>query len=246
MFDSEIYSKRFWEIDFARGIALIMMLISNFVTDLQFFLDYSEHKLFWRIFAYATASLFVSISGLSLWISHARGKKNIRKYLQRFTKLFGLGLLITLSTYILLKRGTIYFGVLHFLGVASLLVIPFYQLGWKNIFIAPLFLLGHEIVREIHAESLFLLPLGITPHQFFTLDYFPIFPWFGVFLLGTAVGGILYPHGQRKFNLNNLDNPVIDVICFIGRNTLKIYLIHQPVFVGLLMLIYGGLPNLGV
>ncbi|RLF77882.1 DUF1624 domain-containing protein, partial [Thermococci archaeon] len=79
-----------------------------------------------------------------------------------------------------------------------------------------------------------------------TLDYFPIFPWFGVFLLGTAVGGILYPNGQRKFNISNLDNPVIDFICFLGRNTLKIYVIHQPVFVGLLMLIYGGLPNLGV
>lgn len=246
MFGSEIYSKRFWEIDFARGIALIMMLISNFVTDLQFFLGYSEHKIFWKFFAYATASLFVSISGLSLWISHARGRKSIKKYLLRFTKLFGLGVLITLTTYLLLERGTIYFGVLHFLGVASLLVIPFYQLGWKNIFITPLFLLGREIVREIHAETLFLLPLGITPHQFFTLDYFPIFPWFGVFLLGTAVGGIVYPNGQRKFNINNLDNPAIDFICFIGRNTLKIYVIHQPVFVGLLMLIYGGLPNLGV
>jgi len=246
MFGSEIYSKRFWEVDFVRGIALIMMLISNFVTDLQFFLGYSEHRVFWKLFAYATASLFVSISGLSLWISHARGKKTLKKYFLRFAKLFGLGLLITLTTYLLLERGTIYFGVLHFLGVASLLVIPFYPLGWKNLFLAVLFLLGGQIVKNVHADTLLSLPLGITPHEFFTLDYFPIFPWFGVFLLGTAIGALIYPDGKRKFKISTPKNPLLEFVCFMGRNTLKIYLIHQPVFVGLLMLLYGSLPNLGV
>ncbi|WP_175059806.1 heparan-alpha-glucosaminide N-acetyltransferase [Thermococcus sp. 2319x1] len=246
MFGSEVYSKRFWEVDFVRGIALIMMLISNFVTDLQFFLGYSEHKLFWRLFAYATASLFVSISGLSLWISHARGRKSPKKYLLRFTKLFGLGLLITLITSMLLDKGTIYFGVLHFLGVASLLIIPLYSLGWKNIFPAVLFLLGGQIVKNVHADTLLFLPLGITPREFFTLDYFPIFPWFGVFLLGTSTGALIYPEGKRKFKTSLPKIPPVEFICFMGRNTLGIYLIHQPVFVGFLMLLYGGLPNLGV
>ncbi len=246
MFGSEIYSKRFWEVDFVRGTALVMMLISNFVTDLQFFLGYSEHRLFWRLFAYATASLFVSISGLSLWISHARSKKGIRKYLLRFAKLFGLGLLITLTTYMLLEKGTIYFGVLHFLGVASLLVIPLYSLGWKNFFLAILFLLGGQIVNNIHAETLLLIPLGITPQNFFTLDYFPIFPWFGVFLLGTAIGAFIYPDGKRRFGIKTPKNSLIEFVCFMGRNTLKIYLLHQPIFVGFLLLIYTGLPHLSL
>jgi len=246
MFGSEIYSKRFWEVDFARGIALVMMLISNFMTDLQFFLGYSDHKLFWKFFAYATAFLFVSISGLSLWISYARGRKNYKKYLLRFGKLFGLGILITFTTYILLERGTIYFGILHFLGVASLLVIPFYRLGWKNLLIAPVFILGKEITQSMTTTTLLLLPLGIMPQNFFTLDYFPIFPWFGVFLLGTGIGASFYPKGYRKIEIKTSNNPLIDFICFIGRNTLKIYILHQPVFVGLLFLVYGGLPNLGV
>ncbi|AFN03619.1 hypothetical protein PFC_03340 [Pyrococcus furiosus COM1] len=222
-----------------------MMLISNFVTDLQFFLGYSEYKTFWKVFAYATASLFVSISGLSLWISHSRGRE-IKRDIMRFVKLFGLGVLITLTTHIVLDKGTIYFGILHFLGVASILAIPFYSLGWKNVFPAFFFLAGAKVVKNFHADTLILLPLGITPRSFFTLDYFPIFPWFGVFLLGTTIGSLIYPSGERKLKLKNPNNPIVNFICFLGRNTLKIYLLHQPIFVGLLMLIYGELPNMNL
>ncbi|AHF80090.1 heparan-alpha-glucosaminide N-acetyltransferase [Thermococcus paralvinellae] len=251
MFNSQIYSsRRFWEVDFVRGLGIIMMVISNFITDLQYFLNYSEHQMFWRIFAYTTASIFVFISGLSFWISYSRSiKKNPRpykKYLKRFAKLFGLGILITITTKVLLSSGTIYFGVLHFLGVASLLAIPFYRFREKNIFFAVFFLLGSLIVSRITVNSLLLLPIGITPSEFFTLDYFPIFPWFGVYLLGMTIGSLLYPDGTRRFSLNFPKMMPVEFICLAGRHTLKIYLVHQPVLVGLLLLIYGSLPNLSL
>ena len=249
MFGSQIYSSgRFWEVDFVRGIGILMMIISNFVTDLQYFLNYSEHQMFWLVFARMTAFIFVFVSGISFWISYSRSiKKNPRpykKYLRRFAKLFGLGVLITITTKVFLSSGTIYFGILHFLGVASLLAIPFYRFREKNIFFGVFFLLGSLIVSRITVNSLFLLPIGITPSKFFTLDYFPIFPWFGVYLLGMTIGSLLYPDGMRRINLNFPKILPVKFICWAGRHTLKIYIIHQPILVGLLLLIYGSLPNL--
>lgn len=249
MFNSKIYSRgRFWEVDFARGIGIIMMVISNFVTDLQYFLNYSQHQPFWKVFAYTTASIFVFISGLSFWISYSRSiKKNskpYKKYFIRSGKLFGLGILITLTTYLLLESGTVYFGILHFLGAANILAILFYSFGKLNFFLALFFILGSFIVSDITLNTYLLLPFGIIPENFFTLDYFPVFPWFGVYLLGLTFGSTAYPQGTRKPDIPFPKMPLVEFICWAGRNTLKIYIIHQPVLVGLLLLIYGDLPNL--
>lgn len=243
MFGSEVYKDgRFWEIDLLRGTGISMMLISNFVTDLQFFLSYSGHPLFWYIFAHITAGIFVFTSGLSMWVSLSRSR-GYKKYLIRFGKLFGIGMLITLVTELFLSEGAIYFGVLHFLGLATLLVIPFRRLGRWNFLAALPFLALAPLVSHIHGP-LYLLPLGITPGGFFTLDYFPIFPWFGVYLLGFSMGAFLYPRGKRAVELPLPAFLPVELLCFLGRHTLKLYLIHQPVFVGLLLLFYGPLPGL--
>ncbi len=230
---------RYPEIDFFRGTALLMMLISNFVTDLQYFFAYSDFEAFWYWFARVTAGMFIFISGLSLWISHFKAR-GFEKYLRRFAKLFGLGILITAVTGIFLPAGTIYFGILHFLGVASLLAIPFLRFGIMNVFLSTIFFAGTTVVMNYHSDHLFLLPLGITPTSFFTFDYFPLFPWFGVFLLGLGFGGFAYPDGARKIALSFPEKGFFGFIEFIGRHTLKIYLVHQPVFVMILLILSGG------
>ena len=230
---------RYVEVDFFRGVALIMMLISNFVTDLQYFAGYNDFERFWRSFALLTASMFVFISGVSIWLSHFRW--NYTKFFKRFAKLFGLGLVITIFTKLFLEEGTIYFGILHFLGVASLLVIPFLRFGEKNVLIAPIFFAGKFFVESINSENLLLLPLGITPPYFFTFDYFPIFPWFGVFLLGVGTASIIYPDGGRRFEFSL--PKAFRSVAFLGRHTLKIYLLHQPIFGAILLLYLGDLPG---
>ncbi len=231
---------RYPEIDFFRGVALVMMLISNFVTDLQYFAGYSEFEQFWRAFALLTASMFVFISGVSIWISHFRWK-GYEKFFKRFAKLFGLGLIITAFTKTFLEEGTIYFGVLHFLGVASVLVIPFLRFGVKNLILAPLFLAGKILVGNFHSDNIFLLPLGVTPVPFFTFDFFPIFPWFGVFLLGVGTGALIYPEGVRRFEVSFPKE--LRCFAFLGRHTLKVYLVHQPIFGAILLLYLEELPG---
>ncbi|NJE10219.1 heparan-alpha-glucosaminide N-acetyltransferase [Thermococcus sp. MAR1] len=248
MFGSEIYTdRRYWEIDLLRGIGITMMVVSNFVTDLQLFLGYNENPALWWFFARLTASTFVFASGLSMWISYSRtlGKSAspYRKYFKRFLKLFGLGLLITAVTYFL--SITIHFGILHFLGLATLLGMLFYRFGRRNALWAAFFILGYLVLRNFH-DGLWLLPVGIMPENYFTPDYFPIFPWFGVFLLGMTAGSVLYPDGRRKRDIGLPSSPLVHFLAFAGRHTLAIYLLHQPVLVGLLRLIYGPLPGLPI
>ncbi|AEK72308.1 hypothetical protein GQS_02035 [Thermococcus sp. 4557] len=248
MLGAEVYLKgRYWEVDLLRGIGITMMVVSNFVTDLWLFLGYAEHRTFWFSFAVATASIFVFTSGLSFWISYSRTVKRnprpYRKYFRRFLKLFGLGMLITLVTFLLPGEMTIHFGILHFLGVATLLAVPFYRFGRKNVFWVFFFLFGHLLVNGLH-DGLWLLPLGITPENYFAPDYFPIFPWFGVYLMGMVAGSVFYPGGTRKMHLSLPQSPVVHFITFAGRHTLVISPLPQPVLVGLLRLVHGPLPGI--
>ncbi|NJE61087.1 heparan-alpha-glucosaminide N-acetyltransferase [Thermococcus sp. 21S7] len=248
MFGSDVYTdRRYWEIDLLRGVGITMMVVSNFITDLQLFLGYSSHRDFWMVFAITTATIFVFASGLSMWISYSRtlGKKPgpHLKYLRRFFKLFGMGLLITATTHSL--GMTVHFGILHLLAVATLLGMFFHRFGSLNALWAAFFILGYLVIRNFH-DGPWLLPVGIMPENYFAPDYFPVFPWFGVFLLGMAAGSVFYPDGRRKQEIFLPSNPLVHFAAFAGRHTLLIYVIHQPILVGLLRLIHGPLPGLPV
>ncbi|WP_457548487.1 heparan-alpha-glucosaminide N-acetyltransferase [Archaeoglobus sp.] len=221
---------RYWEIDFLRGVGIILMLISNFVTDLQIFLNY-PHSFFWHVFAMFTASIFIYTSGASFYVFYSKSK-NFDKILKRFAKLMGLGFLITVVTMLLFKEGTIYFGILHFLALAWILAIPFYRLKSLILPIALLFVLLYPIADSVHAQTLALLPLGVTPPSFYTFDYFPVFPWFGIFLIGFKFGDAVMKSKVRKVRY-------FDFVCFLGRNSLKIYIVHQPVFVSIILILFG-------
>ncbi|MDY0194411.1 MAG: heparan-alpha-glucosaminide N-acetyltransferase domain-containing protein [Aliarcobacter butzleri] len=89
---------------------------------------------------------------------------------------------------------------------------------------------------------LWMVPLGIHPHGFYTLDYEPLFPWFGVILIGIAVGVGLHPKGKRDVSLSFLGKnvpPVLKFFSFLGRHSLIVYLGYQLVILGGLVLIIG-------
>ncbi|MCX6818607.1 MAG: heparan-alpha-glucosaminide N-acetyltransferase domain-containing protein, partial [Candidatus Aenigmarchaeota archaeon] len=62
--------------------------------------------------------------------------------------------------------------------------------------------------------------------------YFPILPWFGVILIGIFFGNKLYPNAKRSFNIIDLSKfRIIKLLSFLGRHSLFIYLLHQPVII---------------
>ena len=234
---------RYLEIDFFRGIAIILMVISNFVTDLKYFLGYSENLLFWSIFALFVASMFIFISGVSFNISFSKkvasNNLNYKHYFIRFIKLSAIAVLITLITARLLTSGTIYFGIIHFLAISGILGIIFYRFKKINLLFAIIFLIIGFLVNGIVLNTPYLLPFGIMPTNIYTLDYFPIFPWFGIYLLGMSFSEKYYKNGVSKYLFEIFKNKIFNKICYFGQHTLFIYIIHQPILVGLLILKYG-------
>jgi len=158
-----------------------------------------------------------------------------RKYLLRGLKIFSLGMLITLSTYLFVPRGTIFFGILHFLGMATILALPFLKVRTKHLAIAAFLV----ILLGIYLTTLqftFSLLFWLVPSTFYTLDYFPLLPWFGIMLIGLYSGNTLYKNNKRSFKIL-IEPKISKPVNFLGRHSLIIYIIHQPILVVVLYLL---------
>ena len=186
---------RFDELDACRGVAIIMMVIFHLVFDLSFFSFYPipVHEGFGRIFGYATASLFVLIAGVAISVRMGRTPDSktfparIVPFLKRGLYLYGAGLLVTLGTFIILQgEGFVVFGILHLIAIATILSPFFFWL--KEYMILPGFLillLGYMV--PLPSGPMWMVWFGIHPPGFFSVDYTPLIPWFGVFLIGMAI-----------------------------------------------------------
>ncbi|MEN6553411.1 MAG: heparan-alpha-glucosaminide N-acetyltransferase [Methanobacterium sp.] len=243
-------NKRFWEVDSLRGLAIVMMVVFHFIFDLNYFGIYSFNMysgfLWW--FARVTASIFIFLVGVSLSLSYARTtlssncpteKELFLKYLKRGLKIFSYGLLITAATYIFIGDGFIVFGILHFIGMAIILEYVFIKRKYLNLFLGLAFIVAGIILMSFRFDFYSLLWLGFTPNNFYTVDYFPLLPWLGVVSFGIFLGNTLYEKYVRQFELPDLSNNlVVKVSSFLGKHSLLIYLIHQPIII-ILLLLFG-------
>jgi uncharacterized membrane protein len=237
---------RFPEIDAARGIAILMMIVFHTVFDLNFFMIAPVNVAtgLWRGFAMATASLFLLVVGISLVVSHARSATKLsgfaltKKFLLRGAGIFALGLLVTLATWLYLHEGFIIFGILHLIGVSVMLSPIFFRFGKYNVLPGLFCIVGGFFIGNVHGP-LWLLPLGIQPASFTSVDYTPLIPWFGAVLVGMGVGEFLYSGGIRRFEIPHLPDRLVQPLSFLGRYSLVMYLVHQPVIILLLAVVTG-------
>jgi Predicted membrane protein len=236
---------RYWEIDLFRGIGVLMMVVFHVVFDLAYFsiLPIPVSTGFWRMFAIATASIFLFLVGISLSIRWNRTSVSNRfsyvPYLKRGCSIFALGVGITFVTYLVIGEGFILFGILHCIG-ASILIAPlFFGHPRIGLLAGAASIAAGFLVSGINGP-IWLAPIGIHPPYFYTLDYFPLFPWLGVILLGLTAGTLLYPKGMRAFPLSDRCRIPGEPVCWMGRHSLVLYLVHQPVILGILALLFPG------
>lgn len=249
---------RFWEIDAARGVAVVMMVIYHFVYDLYFFqiTDVIFTNRFWFYFQRITASTFITLVGISLAIIYQRaaakgqtGRGLAWRLVQRGTRIFGWGLVISLGTYLALGPVMyIKFGILHFIGFAIAISYPFLRYHWLNVSLGILLIVAGKILQQYTFDLPWLVWLGFEPANHAYVDYFPAIAWFGVVLLGIAAGNFLYRASGRVFALPDLSGwgPVA-ALRRMGQHSLPIYLLHQPILFALLipLLWLLGIGNLG-
>jgi uncharacterized membrane protein len=225
--------QRFWEIDALRGFAIINMVIFNYSFALSYLgiinLDLGIS------YAVAIASTFIFLSGVSMTLMKER---TFKKFLKRGLGIFAWGALITLITFFAFPEAYIVFGILHFIGIS--IILGFFFLKYENINLvlgALLFVLG-MYVQGFRVNFPWLLWLGLAPNGFYTFDYFPLLPWFGVTLVGIYFGNVYYKNGKRTFKIREMSNKfLVRSLTFLGRNSLKIYLLHQPLLIIVLLLL---------
>ena len=134
------------------------------------------------------------------------------------------------------------FGILHQAGLAMVLVIPFVKVpaGWNAAIGASLFALGLWL-NTLSTPTPWLLPVGVPQAGVAMLDYYPLLPWFVLVLAGLAAVRTLYPGGGARFRIPDLSgSPVTRGLGWLGRHSLAVYLIHQPVLIGLLLAARGA------
>lgn len=220
-------NKRIWEIDFLRAGAIILMVVFHLVFDLNEFvgikIDYLNGFWYWE--GKISALIFIFLAGISSGFS----KNNVK----RGIIVLAFAMVVTLVTYILYKDQYIIFGILHFLAVCMLLY-PLLQ-RINNIILlvmAAAIAFGAIPLKDIVTDNVYLLPLGITYKGFSTFDYYPLIPYLSVFILGILAYKTYY---YKKLSLfkNYIENAFIRTV---SKNSLAIYLIHQPMLIGMIYL----------
>lgn len=236
-------------IDEARGLAILLMVVYHTFFDLVVL--FGVHiPLFYSPFIQSLvvlfAGLFIFISGTACHYSRNNWKRGLI--------CFALGMCFTLGTWLIMPEELILFGILHLLGVCMLLF-PLFAPLIRRIppvlgMLVSLFLfvfclhlpdgwLGFSGLFSIRLPRApydlgFLAWLGFPGPGFFSSDYFPLLPWSFAFLaggfFGVLVKGNRLPGWFYRMHIRPL--------AFIGRHTLIVYLLHQPVAYGALWLIF--------
>jgi uncharacterized membrane protein len=240
---------RLWEIDILRGIAVVAMVLYHFSYDLAYFglLDLRFFRSGLGLdLGRAIGSSFILLAGLSLTLSYQRaiisrpaGWKLFRKYLGRGLRIFSYGLAITFVTWIFVPREMIVFGILHLIGASIILAYPFLSLKLPNIALAVGCIVASLYLRNLSFDDSWLVWLGTRPN-FPMLDYWPVFPWFGVVLLGIFIGNVLYSDQRKRVARTAPSLPLSHPLAFLGRHSLPVYLVHQPILLATLVLLGVG------
>lgn len=233
-------STRLMRLDVARGLALVAMAIYHFTWDLEFF-RYVPLGLTseggWKIFARGIASTFLFLAGFSLVLGHYPTIR-WRPFLRRLAMIVAAALVITVATYIAFPQAFIFFGILHAIAAASLIGLAFLRLPPAITAIVAVLII---ITPNVFSSTAFDWPglwwVGLSENRPVSNDYVPLFPWLGATLLGIAAARIMKANGWLG-HLATRSEPgrLTRGLAFAGRHSLTVYLIHQPILLGLVYL----------
>ena len=235
---------RAWILDALRGFAILVMIVYHGLWNLVYLYGFSFdwfQGLPGTVVQVVGSAFFIALSGFCLSL----GRKNLRQGLL----LLGAGLLITIITGFTTPAYQVHFGILTLLGASTLvtaalkkplgrispllgialslgLALLFWNardgsFGFSTVMIATL-------PPELYQNSLTAF-LGFPPSSFHSGDYFPLLPylfffWLGFFLYPLLIEQVSKTRGKSRLR----------PFCWVGRHSLIIYLLHQPVLYGVM------------
>jgi uncharacterized membrane protein len=246
--------QRFDAIDAARGIALAAMAAYHATWDLGALRLTPENFALTplgRLAAHGIAGSFLVLVGIGLVLMNG-ARFTPRRFGARLARIAGAALLVTGATLVTDPSTYIFFGILHCIAVASVLALPFVRRlpAWTAVIAALLVLAAPYLVAADVLDTPVLAFLGLGRGSPQTNDYVPLFPWFGPVLAGVAVARYgLAPFARSTLGAWRARGRLARGLTFAGRHSLAVYLIHQPVLLGLLtglVSLTGPHPQAGV
>lgn len=226
--------RRFDILDAWRALVIVLMVVYHFLYDLYIFGIISASQLFsapLNVLERFICCSFILLAGASARFS----RNNLRHGLT----VLAAGVVVEIGAAV--GGQTIRWGVLMLLGTSMVI---WHFLGkrlqrWKPDNLAAislcLFLFTRWWTEVTPASVSWLYPLGFIAPGFYSADYFPLLPWFFMFLMGTVLGGWCLNHRDNRL----LTAPLPAALTWPGRHSLIIYVLHQPVLYGVSYLIWG-------
>ena len=226
-------------IDILRGVAVIFMII--------FHIFYFPNKYGYKEFNYSTDILqltariaqiiFITLVGINIYLSYKNSETKNKYYvkqLNRILKLVFLAIFITLFSYFIFGDSFVKFGILHFLAIASLLLMLF--VDNQKVIIGVIFLTLIIKVLISYDKQIFLfIPKKIAfvtgfYSRYSAVDHFPIIPWISYVCLGLLIGKYIT---DKDFKINTpeiyhklKDSGALKGLQWCGKKSLEIYIIH--------------------
>lgn len=230
-------SKRVDIIDALRGVCILLMVAFHFGYDLVNYAGAPQSLIYNPLLMVLQpffAGVFILLSGISCRFSRSNARRGVQ--------MLAAGIAVSLVTWHM--DNPAWFGILHFLGVAALFFAAYDRIrpGKRTIYpkrdiaflalMAVLFTVSY-ILTSYTYDIPHLWIFGIRDANFNSSDYFPLFPWIFVYAAGTRLG-LYVTHNRLPPRFYTLRVPFFAAA---GRNTLWIYLAHQPVLYGITLLI---------
>jgi uncharacterized membrane protein len=234
---------RFAALDAARGVALLAMALYHLVWDAGFLRLTPENAALsplGRAAAHGIAGSFLVLVGLSLVLERSRSG-SWRPYLRRLGRIAGAAALISLATRVIFPDAWIFFGILHCIALSSVLALPALRIPLPATILAAALVLAAPTLTRLGGETPALLDapallfLGLGSRMPVTNDYVPLVPWFGLVLAGVAIGRLAWPRiAHSPVGTWRPRHRPGRLAAAAGRHSLAIYLVHQPVLLGIL------------
>ena len=169
------------------------------------------------------------------------------KYSKRLTILIASALLISLVTYRVNSDTFIFFGILHLLAACSIFSLIIYRLPVLVLLMLGALLLffpdyfhSSTFYNDNFFSSNYLSWTGLYNGKTGSVDFYAFMPWSAAFVFGLAISKI-FVKPKRSSSLSPLSfkeekvNFALSNILWIGRNSLLVYLIHQPIVIALIL-----------
>jgi uncharacterized membrane protein len=232
-------SRRIVAVDLARSAGLLGMAVFHFTWDLELFGYIAPGTTLeggWAVFARLVAASFLFLAGVSLVLGHGQG---IRwpGFLRRLAMVGAAALAITVATFLAMPEAFIFFGILHSIAVASLLGLLFLRApAWLTLAAAAAVWVLPDLFRSPAFDPRWLAWTGLAETPPASFDLVPVFPWFAACLLGIAAARAAEAAGLWDRLRGGDPGPLLRWAAWPGRHSLAVYLLHQPVLIGLLWL----------